>query len=126
MQPIRRMVGYVRMGPETSINTDELRRNEERLRLLVERPDYAIFMLDPRGNVLTWNAGAERLKGYRRDEIIGHHFSIFYPEDARQKGRPRTVATDTGVFEDEGWARQERRFTLLGERRHHRDAKCRR
>ena len=56
----------------------------ERFKLLVDSVrDYAIFMLDPDGKVLTWNAGAERFKGYRADEIIGHHFSVFYPEDRK-------------------------------------------
>jgi PAS domain S-box-containing protein len=95
------------MARETSIGTNELRQSEERFKLLVESVrDYAIFMLDPQGHVLTWNAGAERFKGYRADEIIGQHFSAFYPDDARQKRWPEhelQVAEDTGVFEDEGW-----------------------
>ncbi len=86
---------------------EELHRSDERFRLLVESvQDYAIFMLDPAGHVLTWNAGAERFKGYRADEIIGQHFSIFYPEAERQKQWPDhelEVASKTGVFEDEGW-----------------------
>jgi len=63
----------------------ELRQSEERFKLLVESVrDYAIFMLDPDGHVLTWNAGAERFKGYRADEIIGQHFSAFYPRQKRE------------------------------------------
>ena len=70
------------MAPENS-SDEELRQSEERFRLLVESVrDYAIFMLDPGGHVLTWNAGAERFKGYRADEIIGQHFSRFYPPEA--------------------------------------------
>ncbi|MEY4560731.1 MAG: hypothetical protein RLZZ618_8 [Pseudomonadota bacterium] len=84
-----------------------LRRSEERFRLLVESVrDYAIFMLDPTGHVLTWNAGAERFKGYRADEIIGSHFSRFYPPDALARGLPAhelEEAAATGAFEDEGW-----------------------
>jgi PAS domain S-box-containing protein len=83
------------------------RQSEEHFRLLVESVrDYAIFMLDPGGRVLTWNAGAERFKGYRAEEIIGQHFSIFYPEAAKLKGWPAhelEVAKETGSFEDEGW-----------------------
>src|ERR1700761_3077219 len=82
-------------------------QNEERFKLLVESVrDYAIFMLDPAGVVVTWNAGAERFKGYRADEIIGQHFSVFYPQEAKQSGWPEhelRVANETGTFEDEGW-----------------------
>src|SRR5436190_22661724 len=81
--------------------------SEERFRLLVEGvKDYAIFMLDPQGRVLTWNAGAERLKGYSAAEIIGQHFSRFYPPDTLKAGLPAReleVAEATGAFEDEGW-----------------------
>jgi len=76
-------------------------------RLLVESVrDYAIFALDPRGRVLSWNAGAERLKGYRADEIIGKHFSVFYPREVVAEGFPEfelRTATNTGRFENEGW-----------------------
>ncbi len=82
-----------------------LRRSEERFRLLVESVrDYAIFMLDPEGRVLTWNAGAERIKGYRADEIIGQHFSKFYPPEAGDfPAYELRVAAAEGRFEDEGW-----------------------
>src|SRR5690349_22426627 len=86
---------------------EEARRSEERFRLLVESVrDYAIFMLDPEGYVMTWNAGAERIKGYRADEIIGQHFSRFYPADAIESGWPEyelQAAAEYGRFEDEGW-----------------------
>lgn len=86
---------------------EKLRMSEERFRLLVEGvQDYAIFMLDPQGRVTTWNAGAERLKGYSAHEIIGQHFSRFYPEEAREPGtldeKLRRAATE-GRVEDEGW-----------------------
>jgi PAS domain S-box-containing protein len=86
---------------------DNLRQSEERFRLLVESVrDYAIFMLDPQGHVLTWNAGAERFKGYRAEEIVGSHFSRFYPPEALARGLPDTeleMAQRLGSFEDEGW-----------------------
>ena len=84
-----------------------LRASEERFRLLVESvQDYAIFMLDPAGNVASWNAGAERIKGYRADEIIGHNFEEFYlPEDreSRKPARELEQAGRDGRVEDEGW-----------------------
>ncbi|HEY2511920.1 MAG TPA: PAS domain S-box protein [Polyangiaceae bacterium] len=80
---------------------------EERFRLLVESVrDYAIFMLDTDGRVATWNVGAERIKGYAAHEIIGQHFSKFYPaEDIRDGKPPRELegAARDGRFEDEGW-----------------------
>jgi PAS domain S-box-containing protein len=84
-----------------------LRRTEERYRLFIEAvQDYAIFLLDPEGNVSTWNTGAERIKGYKANEIIGQHFSRFYPEEDVRSGKPAwelEVATKEGRFEDEGW-----------------------
>ena len=75
--------------------------------LLVESvQDYAIFALDTAGHVLSWNAGAQRLKGYTRDEIVGRHFSTFYPEDTLAAGKPAwelETATRLGRVEDEGW-----------------------
>jgi PAS domain S-box-containing protein len=95
------------MENKPSSDIESLRQSEERFRLLVASiRDYAIFMLDPGGYVLTWNTGAERFKGYQADEIIGQHFSVFYPDEARQKRWPEhelEVAKDVGVFEDEGW-----------------------
>jgi len=84
-----------------------LRESEERFRLLVEGvQEYAIFQLDPVGNVGSWNAGAQRLKGYDSTEIIGHHFSIFYPQEDQMKNKPRDIlakAARQGRTEDEGW-----------------------
>src|SRR5690606_26225972 len=68
--------------------------------------DYAIFMLDAEGRVISWNTGAELIKGYRADEIIGQHFSTFYPRDAVERGWPEEElrrAAAEGRFEDEGW-----------------------
>ena len=82
-------------------------RSEDLFRLLVERvKDYAIFMLDPEGRVASWNRGAELIKGYRADEILGRHFSTFYPAEAVARGWPDyelKVARAEGRFEDEGW-----------------------
>jgi PAS domain S-box-containing protein len=95
------------MNHETGSTIDELRHSEERFRLLVDSVrDYAIFMLDPQGMVLTWNSGAERFKGYKAHEIIGQHFSRFYPPEALGRGLPAhdlEVAKAEGEFEDEGW-----------------------
>lgn len=75
--------------------------------LLVESvKDYAIFALDPGGHVLSWNPGAEHLKGYTADQIIGRHFSIFYPKEDIQAGKPAYElinAVREGRFEDDGW-----------------------
>jgi PAS domain S-box-containing protein len=84
-----------------------LKKSEERFRLLIAGvKDYAIFMLNPQGIVETWNAGAAYIKGYSADEIIGCHFSVFYPPDAIKRGLPETElrgAMMQGRFEDEGW-----------------------
>jgi PAS domain S-box-containing protein len=84
-----------------------LRESEQIFRLLVEGVrDYAIFMLDTTGHVATWNLGANRIKGYAAEEVIGRHFSIFYPEDAIARGWPDyelKIAKEDGRFEDEGW-----------------------
>jgi PAS domain S-box-containing protein len=86
---------------------DALRESDERFRLLVESVrDYAIFMLDPSGRVATWNVGAERIKGYTADEIVGQHFSRFYPEAEVRSGkceRELEAAERDGRFEDEGY-----------------------
>ncbi|WP_321863742.1 ATP-binding protein [Burkholderia cenocepacia] len=80
---------------------------EFRFQTVVESiTDYAVFMLDPYGNVATWNAGAQRIKGYAAAEIVGHHFSLFYPTDAIAAGRPSqglALAAAHGHFQDEGW-----------------------
>jgi PAS domain S-box-containing protein len=88
----------------------ELRASEERFRLLVQSvTDYAIYMLDPEGRVTSWNAGAERFKGYSAEEIMGEHFSRFYTEEDLAAGIP-TIALETasreGRFEAEGWRKR--------------------
>jgi PAS domain S-box-containing protein len=81
--------------------------NMELLQLLIETvADYSIIMLDPSGNVLSWNPTAERLKGWKAEEIVGQHFSRFYPPEDVQRGKTDMelrVAAEQGRFEDEGW-----------------------
>src|SRR4029078_7550681 len=104
--------GGTRKPPHERINLAELRhgplrQSETRFRLLVEAvKDYAIFMLDPNGRIMTWNAGAQRIKGYDAREIIGQHFSVFYEEHEIRAGkceRELEGAARDGRFEDEGW-----------------------
>jgi PAS domain S-box-containing protein len=82
-------------------------RRAHELALLVENiRDYAIFLLDDEGTVLSWNAGAERLKGYAAGEIVGRPFSTFYPDEDREQGRPARIletARREGRYEEEGW-----------------------
>lgn len=84
-----------------------LRQQEERYRLMVEGvSEYAIFMLDTRGHILTWNEGARRIKGYAPQEIIGKHFSTFYTGEDLADDKPArelTMAMQTGKYEEEGW-----------------------
>jgi PAS domain S-box-containing protein len=92
---------------ERKVAEDKLRESEQRFRLLVQGvTDYAIYMLSPEGMVTNWNLGAERIKGYTQDEIIGSHFSRFYTAEDRSAGVPvraLTTAGATGRFEAEGW-----------------------
>src|SRR2546426_5360641 len=83
------------------------RESSETFRQLVDDvQDVAIFMLDGAGRVSTWNSGAERIKGYRAEEIVGQHFSRFYPPEAVAEGQPArllALAARDGRVEDEGW-----------------------
>jgi PAS domain S-box-containing protein len=105
-------------GPEAilEINSDvtqhhdlaaELQRTEESFRLLVSSVvDYAIFLLDRQGQIVSWNEGAQRIKGYTAEEIIGRHFSVFYLPDDVRAGKPQKeleVAARQGSYEEEGW-----------------------
>ena len=86
---------------------EALRQSEERFRLLVEGVgDYAIYMLDPGGIIQSWNAGAQIIKGYRADEVVGRHYSMFFRQEDRQAGLPENelkVALATGRTQEEGW-----------------------
>jgi PAS domain S-box-containing protein len=85
----------------------ELNESQERFRLLLDGvKDYAIYMLDPEGNVISWNAGAMRIKGYKSEEILGKHFSCFYTAEDRQSGKPARElkeAVSQGRFEEQMW-----------------------
>ena len=86
---------------------ESLRRSEERFRLLVEAvEDYAIFMLDPTGHIVSWNSGAQRSKGYVAEEIVGRHFRVFYPPELQEAKHPEhelEIALRVGQYEEEGW-----------------------
>jgi PAS domain S-box-containing protein len=108
--PAGALIGYAKVTRDLTDRRaaeEELRRSEERFRLLVQSvTDYAIYMLDPEGRVSSWNAGAARFKGYSADEILGEHFSRFYTDEDRAAGIP-AIALETsrreGRFESEGW-----------------------
>ncbi len=108
--PDGELVGFAKVTRDLSARREaeeRLRRSEERFRLLVQSvKDYAIYMLDLDGHVTSWNAGAERFKGYRAEEIIGQHFSRFYLEEDREAGTPERAlrtARENCRFEAEGW-----------------------
>jgi PAS domain S-box-containing protein len=95
-----------RMMGGRQLAEDSLRESEERYQLLLDGiKTYAVFMMDPRGQILSWNAGAELIKGYKADEIIGHNFSCFFPPDDIERGRPEEVLRMTvasGRYEEQG------------------------
>src|ERR1044071_6205065 len=92
---------------DQSHSVGNLQDNAERFRFLVESvKDYAIFLLDPDGRIVSWNAGAELIKGYAAHEIVGHHFSAFYTPEDVACGKPARAlgeAAAHGRVEDEGW-----------------------
>lgn len=108
LRSLRRAVDETEDLLNRYINAEQaLRESEERFRLLVAAvKDYAIFMLDINGHILSWNSGAQRIKGYTVDEIIGKHFSIFYTPEDLQDGKPArelVIATKEGQYQEEGW-----------------------
>lgn len=108
--PEREIIGYAKVTrdlTERRAAEQALRNSQEQFRLLVQSvADYAIYMLDPDGIVSSWNLGAQRIKGYSPEEIIGCHFSAFYGEEDRVRGEPQRAletARREGRFEKEGW-----------------------
>ena len=104
------VIGYLLIGTDNSARKhaeEKLRWTEESFRLMVESvSDYAIVMLDPQGCIVSWNTGAQRIKGFQTDEIIGRHFATFYPPDDVESGKPKRdleQAAASGRHEDEGW-----------------------
>ncbi|KQV61212.1 hypothetical protein ASC95_03090 [Pelomonas sp. Root1217] len=108
--PAGELVGFAKVTRDLTQrrnHEEALKRSEERFRLLVEGvADYAIFMLDVNGRVASWNEGAQRIKGYAAEEILGEHFSVFYPPEVRASGWPEyelQQAQEVGRFVDTGW-----------------------
>lgn len=105
-----RLLGFAKITRDITARQaaeEALRQSEQQFRLLVQGvTDYAIYMLDTTGHVSNWNAGAQRIKGYTKDEVVGSHFSRFYTEEDRAMGLPAralSIARTEGRFEQEGW-----------------------
>jgi formate hydrogenlyase transcriptional activator len=100
-------LSYVRDATEQREALEAVRRQDQQLRSIVESVrDYAIYLLDCEGNVLTWNPGAERIKGYSAGEIVGKNFSLFFIQEDQEQGRPAemlSLAAQKGRIEGEGW-----------------------
>lgn len=108
--PNGRLLGFAKITrdlTERKMAEEVLKQSEQQFRLLVQSvTDYAIYMLDPDGRVSNWNAGAQHIKGYLPEEVIGEHFSMFYTPEDRDAGEPlRTlsIAVNEGRFENKGW-----------------------
>ncbi|HXA93170.1 MAG TPA: sigma 54-interacting transcriptional regulator, partial [Steroidobacteraceae bacterium] len=101
------VITIVRDVTEQREAQEALRRNDQQLRSIIESVrDYAIYLLDPEGHVVTWNPGAERIKGYAADEVLGLNFSRFFTQEDLDRGRPAEMmrlAAERGRIEDEGW-----------------------
>jgi PAS domain S-box-containing protein len=101
------VLSFVRDVTEQRAALEALRRNDQQLRSIVESiRDYAVYLLDPDGCVMTWNPGAERIKGYQAEEILGKHFSRFFTHEDVERGRPAELlrlAAARGRVEEEAW-----------------------
>jgi PAS domain S-box-containing protein len=103
------VIGYLLIGTDNSARKhaeERLKWTEESFRLMVESvSDYAIVMLDPQGHVVSWNTGAQRIKGFTADEIVGRHFAVFYPQKDVDDGKPQRDLEEaaSGRHEDESW-----------------------
>ncbi|MEV8882050.1 hybrid sensor histidine kinase/response regulator [Mesorhizobium ciceri] len=110
LDPSGQLTGFAKVTrdlTERKKAEEEIRKNQEQFQRLVQGvTDYAIYMLDPEGVITSWNSGAERIKGYSADEIIGKHFSQFYTPEDRERGSPQSaleIAAREGRVEREGW-----------------------
>jgi formate hydrogenlyase transcriptional activator len=101
------VVSFIRDATEQRAAQEAFRLNDQRLRSIVESiGEYAIYMLDPDGHVLTWNAGAERIKGYKADEVLGLHFSRFLTHEDQERGRPAELLRQASArdrVEEDAW-----------------------
>ncbi len=101
------VISFIRDATEQRAAQEALRQNDLRLRSIVEAiGDYAIYLLDREGHIATWNSGAERIKGYKADEIVGLHFSRFFTQEDIERDHPAKLLSQTaakGRLEDEGW-----------------------
>jgi PAS domain S-box-containing protein len=100
-------LSFVRDATEQKAAMEMVQRHDQQLRSIVESVrDYAIYLLDPDGHIMTWNPGAERIKGYTAEEIVGKHFSVFFTEEDRERDRPAELlrsAIQKGRVEEEAW-----------------------